>query len=384
VKRIVAFRTAPLGCAFVIVFGALLADTTAQPAAPQRPLPEPSHFSHQDHLQWGIDEAAMKQCKTCHSIDAKGMVLAPAAQGHAPCLKSGCHGDDPLKAEAPSFFAISEKNAKSTDPAVQKAFDRAAAFCLGCHEQVPWAWKKPTTRVLQGWVSQREHHIEMAKTATSRMDHWAHTQAKMKNGEQVGCRHCHQVDKDHKLMVGAPGHPQCMQCHNADDKITFAMTECGKCHKSGSQKEWLEEEVRARKRDGKAKDFLSRPKSDVRACDSRGADETKKRPTPKNFKCFKHETKEHRTDTAGEDVQCKKCHWIVTSDPKLWRPDKGLAWSSLADLHLNKVIGDPFTKDRDQQHKACGGSGCHGKIETGGKTPCQLCHAERTQQEPYW
>lgn len=383
VKRVAA----PLiAVAVVIVFGVVDAQKPEAPLAI-----EPSHFSHGDHMNYKtkagkiVDTQDPKQCGACHTIDAKGGIKAPAAQGHAPCLQSKCHGDDPLSEDpgAPSFFAISEKNSKSPDPKMQAAFKKASAFCLACHEQVPWAWKKPTTRMVDAWVNQREHHIRMAKSATSTMDHWAHTQMKKKDGKTVvGCRDCHAVDTEYKPVKGAPGHTQCVQCHNAVDKMAFTMAECGKCHISGSRDEWLKEIAEkayaAKGIQKDVKDVPARMKADVFTCNSQGAKQMEKKGRKVN--CFKHETKQHRTDKAGEDVQCKKCHWIVF-DKKSWGT---LSFSNLADLHTNKIIGDPTSSDVNKQHAACGASGCHApdvELATG---KCQKCHAIRTSKEPYW
>jgi hypothetical protein len=385
VKRLVG---PGIAAAIVVVFGVGLADT------PKVETIEPSHFSHGDHMNYKtaagkiVDTKDPKNCGTCHSTDAKGMIKAPAAQGHAPCLQSKCHGDDPLTADAPSFFAISEKNSKSKDPKMVAAFQKASAFCLGCHEQVPWPWKKPSTRVLDGWVNQREHHIEMAKSATSTMDHWAHTQLKKKSGEAVGCRDCHAVDKDFKMLKGSPGHAQCSQCHNATDAVAFPMGECGKCHKSGSRNEWLIEVANAAYEKKKIKksvlDAPTRIRADVFACGSQG-EATLAKKGKKARHCFKHETKEHRTDNKGKDVQCRTCHWIVT-DQKSWTSDT--RYSNLADLHVNKLIGDPTTSDMNRQHAAC--AGCHphkAQVELA-TAACEYCHAIRTtdpaKQEPYW
>ena len=62
------------------------------------PAVAPKHFSHTDHKARGID---VDRCEACHSIDAKGQVLAPAAQGHAPCLDAKCHATD--------FLAVGQK-----------------------------------------------------------------------------------------------------------------------------------------------------------------------------------------------------------------------------------------------------------------------------------
>ena len=374
------FAAPAIALAIVVVFGVV----PAQPTPPEAI--EPSHFSHADHMSYKtakgevVDTRDPKNCGTCHSIDAKGAIKAPAAQGHAPCLQSKCHGDDPLSTDAPSFFAISQKNSTSTDPNMQKAFKVASAFCLGCHQQVPWPWKKPTARILDGWVNQREHHIEMAKSPSSTMDHYAHTQLKRK-GQPVGCRDCHAVDAEFKFIKGAPGHTQCQQCHNATDNVAFTMAECGKCHKAGSRDEWLTELYQNNVDDKKPLDVKARAKTDIFTCNSQGQQQLAKK-GKKAQHCFKHETKEHRTDNKGADVQCRTCHWIVT-DTKAWKI-AGKSYSNLADLHVNKIIGDPTKSEMDKQHAAC--ASCHphkAQVELA-TAQCQYCHAIRTSKEPYW
>ena len=340
--------------------------------------PEPSiaavHFSHKDHAGYGIDTTDAKKCQVCHSIDAKGNVQAPAALGHAPCLQSGCHAE--------SFLKISKTNAESKDAKRVAEYQKASAFCLGCHDQVPWAWKKPTTRVTQGWLNQREHHVEMAKSSSSTMDHFSHaTTAKFKNGTTIGCRDCHSVDKDNKLVKGTPGHAQCLQCHNPTDAIAFTMVECGRCHKDGSRKEFLTQVFAERGIKMNPKfDVETRPGSDVRSCDSAGEDLYKKKKGA--APCFKHETDGHRT-TKGSDVQCSECHKIVIT-PSAW--SKGRSFNSIADLHVNKIIGNAFNDSNDMQHAACSGAkSCHKheaavQLQTAN---CTLCHAARTTAEPF-
>jgi hypothetical protein len=367
VKRSAVFL---FGLGVVVCVG--LADTPAQTPAPASTI-KPAHFKHSDHAGYGVDTTDAAKCKSCHTIDAKGNVLAPAAQGHAPCLQAGCHAD--------TFLMISEKNqAKAQkDKAFAEQFTKASAFCLACHEQVPWAWKKPTTRVLQGWLNQREHHIEMAKSSLSNMDHWAHTQAKKKDGTQVGCRDCHAVGADFKLLKGSPGHTQCAECHSPTSGVAFGMSECGRCHKEGSRDEFLRKVLAERGKELKDKDVASRPDADVRACDSAGEDAYKKK--GRKVPCFRHETKEHREDAKGGGVQCKQCHWIVV-DKARWGDKR--SYSSLADLHLNKIIGDKPNDSRSMQHEAC--AGCHphtSQVKLRGGN-CQYCHVERTVPEPYW
>ena len=77
------------------------------------------------------------KCETCHDVDAKGQVTAPAALGHSPCQSMGCHAAD--------FVAVGDK-ARKADP---DRYASATAFCLGCYDTkdgappAPWSW--PTT-----------------------------------------------------------------------------------------------------------------------------------------------------------------------------------------------------------------------------------------------
>lgn len=381
-------RALPLLVVTGLAIAGVLA-VSAQPA-PDKPAIEAVHFSHANHAMYEkadgkpIDTKDPKQCGQCHAIDSKGKLLAPAAQGHYPCLQSKCHGDMPSDKGPPSFFAVSEKYSKAPkDSAMQKEFERAAAMCLGCHEQVPWAWKKPTTKTLALWEEPSEFHIEMAKTSPKSMDHFDHTQMKL-NGQQVGCRNCHAVDKDQKLVKGAPGHSQCVQCHTgAGANQPFGMGQCGNCHKEGSREQWIRGIVEAslakKNKTLSEKDVIARPNSDVYSCGSQNeAQYAKKGKKAKH--CFKHETKEHRTDAKGEEVQCKKCHWMV-ADKRAWTK---AAFSNLADLHINKIIGDPTTSDVNRQHAACGGCHPHNKQIELATAECNFCHAVRTTQEPYW
>jgi hypothetical protein len=347
----------------------------ADSAAPTPP-PVPTHFSHKDHATYGADTTDAKKCGSCHTIDAKGAVQAPASLGHAPCLTSGCHAD--------SFLRITKKNSESKDPRVLADFAKASAFCLGCHEQVPWAWRKPTMRVLQGWLNQREHHIEMAKSATSNMDHFAHAVlARNKAGQRAACRDCHVVGNDFALVKGTPGHAQCLSCHNPTDNVAFPLAECGRCHVSGSKEEWLRKVVEANGVKLNPKfDVLKRPGTDVYSCGSQAEDLYKKQGKKSKF-CFRHETEGHRT-AKGADVQCEQCHFVITKKNE-WG---GRAYNSIADLHLNKVIGNPNGNVRDPQHEACSGStSCHKHqaqvdLNSAG-SDCSHCHAKRTKEEPF-
>lgn len=338
----------------LVALGAIMAvvrsDVTSAAPGDGTPTLTPNHFSHLKHKA----RLDVSKCEDCHAIDAKGGIVAPAAQGHAPCLRSGCHADDPLKTKAPSFLAVSKANSESKDPKVLAAFQRAGAFCLGCHEQVPWPWKKPTVRVVATWLQQTEHHLEMARTDKSSMDHWMHTKQE-KNGKPLGCKGCHLMGgggQGHDK--GSPGHSQCVQCHNASDGEAFAMNECSRCHKDGPRDAWIRSVVKPKSR---GYDLPSRQDSSVVSCGS-ARDAALKNPN-KNAKCFKHESDAHAK------IDCGTCHWMVVQ-----MRDR---YGNLAQLHQNKIVGD-LGSDLEKQHAACSTSGCHRKEFNSGETGCQSCH----------
>src|SRR4051812_45130930 len=94
--------------------------------------PPAMHFSHATHAKLPADKDPrgssadggpwLDRCELCHEVDGKGVVVAPAALGHSPCLNAGCHAAD--------FLGTSER-ARQADPA---RYERAAAFCRGCHD----------------------------------------------------------------------------------------------------------------------------------------------------------------------------------------------------------------------------------------------------------
>jgi hypothetical protein len=299
-------------------------------------------------------------------------VQPPAGKGHYPCLDSKCHGKAPTPGGTTSFFTISkqfEKNKEFAD-----AYERAQKFCRGCHPQVPRPWDKVSMLAKPSWQNQRDHHIEMKKNDDgSGSDHYAHTL-------KTGCRTCHVVDdKTFELSPRTPGHQQCMTCHTATmPKPGFGMDSCANCHKPGSKKEFLEKEVKARYPDfDPAKMTATRPGTDVRACKTAGKPDAKP-------PCFKHETEEHRT-SKGEDVQCKKCHFMI-NDKNQW---KGRSFATIADLHFNKIIGDVAKKsdcgNQGKQHDSCAGSKCHKPVDFDlGAGRCTKCHLYRKNVDDCW
>ncbi len=304
---------------------------TPAPAPGPAPAPAAKHFSHADHRTRGVN---VDTCQTCHSVDARGQVLAPAARGHAPCLDAQCHAAD--------FLAVGEK-ARAKEPA---RFAKASAFCLGCHDTVPWPWKKPAVRVLEG---SREHHVEMKH----------HEHAVRAKGD---CRGCHVVDaRSFALAAGTPGHAQCGTCHVAGaSPPVFAMKECGACHQREPRADYL-------RRLGITG---NRPKTDVRACGSEGHAQLERK-LGRKVPCFQHERAEHRT-LGGKPVQCASCHFIV-GDKTAWGSRR---YVSLADLQVNPIIWNT----KDQQHESCGRvAACHQRdVDPVSGAQCNLCHAEKS------
>jgi hypothetical protein len=326
---------------WIVALGGAVALAQPRPGNAPAPAPAPApavaakHFSHTDHKARGVD---VETCQACHAIDAKGQVLAPAAQGHAPCLAAKCHAAD--------FLAVGEK-ARASQPA---QFAKASALCLGCHDAVPWPWKKAATRVLKAYEGSREYHIEM--------NHHEHTLR-----AKAGCRGCHVVDdKSFALAAGTPGHAQCGACHTGQTSPpVFAMKECGACHLRESRAEYLRRfEVTE-----------NRPKTDVRACTTEGQAQAEQR-LGRKVPCFKHERVEHRTQS-GNPVQCVSCHFIV-GDKSQW--GKKRRYVSLADLQVNPIIWNT----NDQQHESCGRvAACHKRdVDPVSGARCNLCHAEKS------
>jgi len=296
------------------------------------PAPTATHFSHAEHAQRGL---AIDGCETCHSVDAKGQVAAPAALGHSPCQSAGCH--------AAYFVGVSDK-AKKADPA---RYAKATAFCLGCHDSKdgapPLPWQKPTTNAaLQSFQYEREYHVEM--------NHFEHTQ-------RTECRACHIVDdRSFALVKTTPGHAQCVACHNPQKFPDFTMGKCGLCH---------DRPARAAFFGG------TRPKVDVRACGSEGHAALETR-LGHAVSCFRHERAEHRT-ADGKALQCAACHYMV-GDKTKWG---GRRYQSLHDLHTEAIIDNA----QDREHKSCGQStACH-QVDvdaTRAGAKCSLCHAEKS------
>lgn len=317
----------------VVIVATIVATICASGLASGAPkTPTPRHFSHAEHADRGV---AVETCETCHGVGANGVVLAPAAKGHAPCLAAGCHAAD--------FVSVGE----TTRKADLARHTRASAFCLGCHDSVPVPWNKPTTNAIRAsFLIEREYHVEM--------NHYEHTQKAAKAGEL--CRSCHIVDpKTLALVASSPGHAQCVACHNAKDQPDFTMTQCGLCHDKPARATYF---------------AGSRPQTDVRACGSEGVallEHKLKRVVP----CFRHERVEHRT-LESKPVQCAACHYVV-GDKTKWA---GRRYQTLKDLHTHAIIDN----SQDRQHASCGRTtACHKadvNLVKGAK--CTLCHAEKS------
>ena len=301
-------------------------------ADPAPAAPPATHFSHRNHAERKVTITA---CESCHAIDAKAQVVAPAALGHAPCLSSGCHVTD---------FLATGAAARKADPA---AYAKATGFCLGCHDSKdhapPVPWSKPTTNaVLESFRYEREYHVEM-----NHFEHAARTE----------CRTCHVVDPaSFALVKSAPGHAQCVTCHNPAKFPQFTMASCNLCHDKPARADYFQG---------------SRPKVDVRACGSEGQAAFAAR-GKQALACFRHERVEHRTLDGGA-VQCAACHYMI-GDKTKWGKRR---YQTLHDLHLEPVIDN----SQDREHKSCGRStACH-KVDVDAAragAKCTLCHAEKS------
>lgn len=314
------------GAALVVAI-VVVASVAARGDAAKKP--DALHFSHKTHA----GRLDTHRCEMCHSVDDAGAVKPPAALGHAPCMQAQCHA---------SWFLATSEARKKTNPQLHA---RAAQFCAGCHESPdgapPKTWTKPSTAaVMASFQAEREYHIEMP--------HFTHT----KNGP---CRDCHVVDDKFRLVANAPGHAQCVQCHNAKALPDHPMTKCMRCHNDG----------------GRAETYgsLSRPKNDVRACGSEGQAQIQEelaKQRKKSDACYTHDRKEHRVHkTDGSAVQCGECHVLVTKNE----------YQDLKDLHSKPII-DPA---EGVEHKACGQKGCHeDEVNNPMKNKCAMCHARKS------
>ena len=304
----------------------------------------PSIFDHAKHAETRPGLVTKDNCESCHKLQGKGANVLPVASvGHKPCLDSGCHASD--------FISVGESTRKSNP----ERFNRALAFCRGCHTwegtgPSPHMAMKPNASYEKGEAS--DHHVEM--------DHFAHT-------KRTECASCHPTH----TRLSKPGHSECAGCHDGTEAP--AMAQCESCHNTPGKKVYF-----AKKR----KD------SEVRTCGSEAHEKTAKRlgqqlsDTP----CFQHETPEHRywssqpkkrtkTWVRGEPLSCGQCHYMIESS----RPWRGLRhkYQSLKDIKSGSVMDNK----KDLAHKSCGEMpGCHKSDvnDSSGRAPCKKCHGNKT------
>ncbi|MBX3162650.1 MAG: hypothetical protein KF773_42205 [Deltaproteobacteria bacterium] len=319
-----------------------------------------------DHAKHETDVKKLKKdlkCEGCHGLDKAGKIIAPASQGHHPCIESGCHSD---------LFLAAGKAAEAKPVEFRK---RQTAVCTVCHTGVPAPWQKAKTKVLRAFESQIDHHVEMP--------HYSHTQMNLpkdQGGKQVECRTCHVVNakgtdsrigREYGLAYNAPGHAECVLCHNPQANKDHTMSQCGSCHKNGSRADYY---------------GPPRPGTKVRACDSEGLEILKKSiangevvlrhpGTGIKANCFKHETKAHRWKDHKEadpkqPVQCNACHAIVEQKNAKGEP----LFETLRDMKGKSLIDH----DEAKQHARCGAAGCHAnQVGNGAMDPkCGYCHPE--------
>jgi cytochrome c553 len=167
------------------------------------PAPKGAKFRHDTHAK-KAKNLDVKQCARCHAAKPDGTPARPGADGHKPCMTSGCH---------------LEKGSKGGG-----FLDKSSTICLGCHDKPDNFSKNPATRVFKG-NPRPEHYVEF--------DHDLHMDKKGLDAQAgIVCTNCHWVDKSTFSAVEHPGHPQCAQCHDGKDKA-HAMETCAGCHLDG-------------------------------------------------------------------------------------------------------------------------------------------------------
>ena len=375
-----------------LLVAAAVAVAMAQPSAstpPAAPI-TPSFFNHQVHT--GVPNAPVnmtpgkENCATCHKVDASGKIEVPGANGHAPCLASGCHDTWFLASGLPK------------DP----NHERAVAFCLGCHETAdggapaPWIRHRP---VFRGFKAEIEWHVEMPgpddPITQGRGSHFKHVDEK---DPRQDCRSCHIVSPDTGLLEpGTPGHPQCGVCHNAsqrdadkksaavpdDKKIRITMADCQGCHHEGAR---VSDPTGVGRHENGIKKDLEHVTS-VRSCDGEGhealvdtVNKTKaKKAAKKDVNCFKHDRPQHRfvdfdKPSPSKEVQCGKCHYMIGNQAE-WaglhtKSGKPAKYFTLDDIRANPIISN----DKNREHKSCGSEEgqCHGPAFKANQ--CEKCH----------
>jgi hypothetical protein len=191
VNRLVVLASAALA----VVLGSFALARAADP----EPAPPDSKFNHARHVG-SVSKAKldMTKCTSCHAVDKDGANLRPGADGHQPCMQSGCHLDDFL--------------------------DKRTTLCLGCHASSDNFRKNPADRVFAPG-GKKEHFVEFS--------HQAHMRPRVagSKAQAVVCQTCHWVDKATFKAVEHPGHPQCAACHATSKNLP--MSQCDGCHNDG-------------------------------------------------------------------------------------------------------------------------------------------------------
>jgi hypothetical protein len=158
-------------------------------------------FDHVAHGKATTGKLDMAKCSQCHAVKPDGANVPPGANGHQPCMQSGCH--------------------------VRDFLEKGSTLCLTCHTSSDNFRKNP----LAG-MGQREHHVEMS--------HTAHMKRKTQAGGQVVCQTCHTVDPATFRAVVSPGHPQCASCHAKLDAAP--MSACDGCHQPGDPASYFDKQ----------------------------------------------------------------------------------------------------------------------------------------------
>ena len=167
--------------------------------APAKPAGPPPKFNHATHASKAPRaKLDMARCDTCHKVGKDGANVPPGADGHQPCMQSGCHLDDFL--------------------------DKQTTLCLGCHASTENFRKNPPVRVFKD-NPKPEHFVEFS--------HQAHMRPRVAGSKaaEVMCQTCHWVDRATFRAVEEPGHPQCAPCHASSRNLP--MTQCDGCHMDG-------------------------------------------------------------------------------------------------------------------------------------------------------
>lgn len=285
--------------------------------------------------RWKGPAVTADNCESCHPTDKVGVITPPGKRGHQPCMSAGCHVTE--------FLRVGETTRRERP----ECYEKAAAFCKGCHTDTPENFQKaPAAQVFKNHPAPN-FHVELP--------HFDHLDNEIKGHGKVGCRDCHVVDPTtNALKLETPGHAECARCHG----VTAApMKTCDHCHKMPGKTVYLDK---------------ARPQNEVRSCGSpRHLREAKRRRKPVDqVPCFKHETKEHRFAEDGKALQCNACHYMF-ENRKLWGKYK---YDNLKNIAAAPVMDNR----RDRAHKTCGdSSACHKRDVNGSRGRCRLCHSQQ-------